>query len=184
MPAMLRSPSSRALTLWFTGLSGAGKSTLARALEKSLREQGHSVLVLDGDEVRRGLNRDLGFSPSDRHENVRRVAEVARLANAAGITVLAALIAPLREQRHMAREIIGTEAYLEIYVSTPLAVCVARDTKGLYARAKAGALQDLTGVGAAYEAPEQPQAAIDTATVPLPRAVDELVALMASRTRA
>lgn len=151
-----------AATVWITGLSGAGKSTLALQLEQDLREHGRPVLVLDGDVVRGGLNRDLGFSPEDRRENIRRCAEVARLANDAGFWVVAAFISPLEEHRALARQVVGVSRFVEVYLSTPLEVCAARDAKGLYARAQAGAIKGFTGVSAAYEAPTCADIAIDT----------------------
>lgn len=148
---------SPALTVWFTGLSGAGKSTLAMALRSHAVFEGRPVTVLDGDQLRTGLCRDLGFSEADRSENVRRVAEVARLMNEAGVSVICALISPLREQRASARTIIGSERFFEVHVATPLEVCEARDPKGLYRKARAGQLPQFTGIGSPYEAPEQPE---------------------------
>ena len=136
------------LTIWLTGLSGAGKSTLAAGLEARLVAAGRASYVLDGDNVRHGLNRDLGFSPEDRRENIRRVAEVARLMNDAGLIVITAFISPYREDRRMARDIIGGERFLEVYLNTPLAVCEARDPKGLYKRARQGGVAEFTGINA------------------------------------
>jgi adenylylsulfate kinase len=150
-------------TVWLTGLSGAGKSTLARALQALLAQSAQPCLLLDGDTVRNGLNSDLGFSAADRIENVRRVAEVARLGNDAGLLVVAALISPLEDGRRTARQIIGTERFIEVHVSTSLSVCEARDTKGLYARARAGLIAEFTGVSSPYEAPARPDLLIDTA---------------------
>ena len=149
-------------TIWLTGLSGAGKSTLAYELEHLLLERGHPSFVLDGDNVRHHLNRDLGFSARDRRENLRRAAEVARLMNEAGLFVVTAFISPLREDRRAARDIIGAERFVEAHVSTCMSVCESRDPKGLYARARAGEIPDFTGVSAPYEAPEHPDIAIDT----------------------
>jgi len=154
------------VTLWMTGLSGAGKSTLAFALERRLIQQGHPCFVLDGDNVRHGLNRDLGFSPKDRTENIRRVAEVARLMNDAGLIVIASFISPFRADREMAREIIGEERFVEVYISTPLEVCESRDPKGLYRKARQGDLPGFTGVSAPYEPPDAPDLVIDTARTP------------------
>lgn len=167
-----------ARTLWFTGLSGAGKSTLARALEAHLREQGRPVFVLDGDELRTGLNRDLGFSPEDRAENIRRVAEVARLMNLAGLTVLVALVSPFARDRIAARGIIGTAAFREIHVSTPLPVCEARDPKSLYKRARAGHIPDFTGIGSPYEPPADPDLSVDTTHAAIADTLPRLVALL------
>jgi adenylyl-sulfate kinase len=149
-------------TLWLTGLSGAGKSTLALALRRRLAAEGRPAYILDGDQLRLGLNRDLGFSPADRAENIRRTAEVARLMNQAGLVVIAALISPYRRDREAARGIIGPEAFLEVYLSTPLAVCEVRDPKGMYRRARSGELPAFTGISAPYEPPERPDLALDT----------------------
>ena len=151
----------RAATVWLTGLSGAGKSTLVNELERRLILAGHPCLVLDGDRVREGLNRGLGFGNADRLENMRRVAEVARLANEAGLITLVALISPLDEGRQLARRIIGDERFVEVYMSTPFEVCAARDGKGLYARASAGLVEDFTGVTSTYEVPKAPSLNID-----------------------
>jgi adenylyl-sulfate kinase len=149
-------------TIWLTGLSGAGKSTLAYELEHLLLERGYPSFVLDGDNVRHHLNRDLGFSARDRRENLRRAAEVARLMNEAGLFVVTAFISPLREDRQAARDIIGADRFVEAHVSTCMSVCESRDPKGLYARARAGEIPDFTGVSAPYEAPEHPDIAVDT----------------------
>lgn len=151
------------LTIWLTGLSAAGKSTLAFALERLLIEAGHLCYVLDGDNVRHGLNSNLGFSAEDRSENIRRVAEVARLMNDAGLIVITAFISPFRDDRAKARAIIGEGLFQEVYVSTDLAACEARDPKGLYKKARAGQVPDFTGISSPYEAPENPALVIDTA---------------------
>ncbi|MBV4459407.1 adenylyl-sulfate kinase [Pseudomonas sp. COR58] len=153
--------SQRPLTLWFTGLSGAGKSTLAFALEKLLVDSGRPAFVLDGDNVRHGLCKGLSFSTEDRSENIRRIAEVARLMNEAGLIAIVACISPCRLQREQAREIIGDERFLEIYLNTPLSVCEGLDPKGLYRKARAGLIPDFTGVSATYEAPEAPALTLD-----------------------
>lgn len=168
------------LTYWLTGLSAAGKSTLAYALEAELYRCGRACYVLDGDNVRHGLNANLGFSPADRRENVRRIAEVARLMNDAGLIVIAAFISPLRADRAMAREIVGAARFQEIHVSTPLDVCESRDPKGCYVRARRGDLAEFTGVSAPYEAPEAPALRIDTSRLTLDRAVACLAALVKS----
>ena len=142
------------LVLWFTGLPGAGKSTLANLVEAGLHARGIHTTMLDGDNVRLGLNRDLGFTESDRVENIRRVGEVARLMSEAGLVVLCSFISPFRAERRMVRELIGTEAFIEIFVDTPLETCIARDPKGLYRRALAGEIKNFTGVDQPYEAPE------------------------------
>ena len=153
---------SKAATVWLTGLSGAGKTSIAYALAALLEQDGRAVTVLDGDLLRDGLNRDLGFTPQDRHENIRRTAEVARLMNDAGLVVIAALISPNRADRAMAAAIIGDARFIEVHVSTPVQVCEARDPKGLYARARAGQIPQFTGVSAPYEAPLAPALTLDT----------------------
>lgn len=144
----------RGHAVWFTGLSGAGKSTLANELEVALHLRGVRTFALDGDNVRLGLNRDLGFSAADRVENIRRVAEVARLMVDAGVVVMVAFISPFRREREMARELIGVQRFTEVYVNTPLSVCEQRDVKGLYRQARAGALREMTGIDSPYEPPE------------------------------
>ncbi|MDC9582636.1 adenylyl-sulfate kinase [Xenorhabdus sp. PR6a] len=145
-----------ALVIWFTGLSGSGKSTLAGALEQALFAQGIKTYLLDGDNVRHGLCSDLGFSDLDRQENIRRVGEVAKLMVDAGLVVLTAFISPYKTERQKIRELMGEGRFLEVYVDTPLAVCEARDPKGLYKKARAGELPNFTGIDTVYEAPEQP----------------------------
>jgi bifunctional enzyme CysN/CysC len=140
--------------LWLTGLSAAGKSTIADLLEQLLHHQGHHTIVLDGDNVRHGLSRDLGFTDEDRVENIRRVAEVAKLMVEAGLIVIVSFISPFRSERRMARALLGPQEFIEIYVDTPLEVCEARDPKGLYKLARANKLPNLTGIGSAYEPPE------------------------------
>lgn len=148
--------------IWFTGLSGSGKSTIANALEKQLHEQGKRTYILDGDNVRQGLNKDLGFTDADRVENIRRIAEVAKLMLDAGLIVMTAFISPFRAERQMARELIGDENFIEVFVDTPLHVCEQRDPKGLYKKARSGELPNMTGIGSAYEAPENPTIVIDS----------------------
>lgn len=164
-----------AKTIWFTGLSGAGKSTIANALEKRLAEQGRHTMILDGDNVRMGLNRNLGFEEADRVENIRRVAEVAKLMNDAGLIVLTSFISPFREDRRRAKEIIG-ENFIEVYVSTSLEVCEKRDVKGLYKAARQGKFADFTGISSPYEVPEQPDVTVDTAADDLEQCVDKILA--------
>ena len=142
--------------IWLTGLSGAGKSTLANTLEEDLHDKGSFVYVLDGDNVRHGLNRDLGFTEADRVENIRRVAEVARLMVDAGLIVLVSFISPFRSERLMARELFGAGEFVEVFVDTPLPECERRDVKGLYAKARRGELKNFTGIDSSYEAPEAP----------------------------
>lgn len=142
--------------LWLTGLSGAGKSTLANAIEIELHRVGRKTYLLDGDNIRSGLNSDLGFSDADRVENIRRVAEVARLMLDAGMIVISAFISPFQAEREMAKTLIGPNDFLEIYVNTPLRVCEERDPKGLYRKARQGAISNMTGLGSAYEPPAAP----------------------------
>lgn len=148
--------------LWLTGLSGAGKSTLAEALERSLFEDGFLPQVLDGDNIRAGINNNLGFSLEDRHENIRRIAEVARLYAHSGLIAITAFISPTIEMRELARQIIGEDDFVEIYVSTSLEVCEQRDTKGLYAKARRGELKNFTGIDSPYEPPLAPWVSVDT----------------------
>ncbi|MBI2865189.1 MAG: adenylyl-sulfate kinase [Chloroflexi bacterium] len=176
--ALLR---QRACTIWLTGLSGAGKSTLASALEERLLAGGYSCVILDGDRLRSTLNRDLGFSPADRKENIRRTAGLARLFNEAGVTAIVALISPYREDRQLARQAIGCERFVEVYVDAPLDVCEARDPKGLYRRARAGDLPQFTGVSAPYEPPERPDVRIPTAEMPPDAALERLWAVLDKR---
>ncbi|EMS9951100.1 adenylyl-sulfate kinase [Enterobacter hormaechei subsp. xiangfangensis] len=147
----------RGVVLWFTGLSGSGKSTVAGALEEALHQQGVSTYLLDGDNVRHGLCSDLGFSDEDRKENIRRVGEVASLMADAGLVVLTAFISPHRAERQMVRERVGQNRFIEVFVDTPLAICEARDPKGLYKKARAGELRNFTGLDSVYEAPESPE---------------------------
>lgn len=150
------------LTLWLTGLSAAGKSTLAFALERVLIESGHPCYVLDGDNVRHGLNNNLGFSAEDRSENIRRVAEVAKLMNEAGLIVITAFISPFRADRDKARAIIGDGVFQEVFVDAGLDACEARDPKGLYKKARAGQIADFTGISSPYEAPISPELTISS----------------------
>jgi adenylylsulfate kinase len=169
------------LTLWLTGLSGAGKSSIAYELERMLMQDRRPCAVLDGDNLRYRLNRDLGFSDVDRRENIRRTAEVARLMNDAGLIVIASLISPYRDDRAAAREIIGDERYAEVYVSTPLAVCESRDPKGLYRRAKQGEIRHFTGVSSPYEPPVTPALVLDTAALTITTAAASLHAYLLRR---
>ncbi|MBK0093908.1 adenylyl-sulfate kinase [Erwinia sp. S59] len=149
------------VVLWFTGLSGSGKSTVAGALEQALHRAGVSTYLLDGDNVRHGLCRDLGFSDDDRKENIWRVGEVAKLMVDAGLVVLTAFISPHRAERQMVRDLLGTGQFIEVFVDTPLAVCEARDPKGLYKKARAGELLNFTGIDSVYEAPDAPEIHLD-----------------------
>lgn len=165
-----------AATVWFTGLSGSGKSTLAYATEAALIERGVNAFVLDGDNVRFGLNADLGFAPEDRAENIRRVGHVARLMVDAGVVVLSSFISPYRADREQVRALHADGQFVEVHVDTPLEVCEARDVKGLYARARAGEIEDFSGISAPYEAPEAPELRIDTSDRSLDDCVTGVVA--------
>ena len=165
-------------TYWFTGLSGSGKSTLANALETALAQNGKHTMLLDGDNIRLGLNKNLGFTEKDRIENIRRVAEVARLMNDAGLIVLVSFISPYEADRESARQIIGEDAFIEIYVSTPLQECERRDPKGLYKKARNGQIPNFTGINSPYEPPHHPDIIIDTSQQDLDAAVKLLEALL------
>ena len=163
-----------ACTIWMSGLSGAGKSTIANALEKRLYTMGKKTMLLDGDNVRMGLNSNLGFSDEDRVENVRRIAEVAKLMNDAGLIVITAFISPYRQDRRNAKKIIG-EGFREVYVSTSIAECEKRDVKGLYKAAREGKIAHFTGITSPYEAPERPDVAVDTAEMDVEACVDHIL---------
>ena len=165
----------RGATVWLTGLSASGKSTIARQLERRLTDQGRLCYILDGDNVRHGLNRDLGFSMEDRRENIRRIAEVAALMNEAGVIVITAFISPYRQDREDAREVIGGEAFVEAFVNTPLEVCEARDPKGLYRKARAGEIRQFTGVSDAYEPPKNPDIELLTENLSAEQAADRVI---------
>jgi bifunctional enzyme CysN/CysC len=152
----------RPAILWFTGLSGSGKSTIANIVERELHALGVHTYMLDGDNVRHGLNRDLGFTDADRVENIRRVGEVAKLFVDAGLIVLCSFISPFRAERRMVRELVGADEFLEVFVDTPLEECMRRDPKGLYARAKEGKIKNFTGIDSPYEVPENPEIVLDT----------------------
>jgi bifunctional enzyme CysN/CysC len=160
--------------VWLTGLSGAGKSTIATLLRARLQAQGCHCALLDGDQLRQGINRDLGFSPADRAENVRRAAEIARLMADAGLIVIAAFISPMRAERALARTLVEPVPFLEVHVDTPLAVAEARDVKGLYRRARQGDLPLFTGIGAPYEVPEAPDLHLDTTACPADQSAGQL----------
>lgn len=161
--------------VWFTGLSGSGKTTLANALSKHLERRGVRAVVLDGDDVRKGLCRDLGFSKADRDENIRRISEVARLFADCGIICLTAFISPFRAARARAKRTIGPGRFLEVHMATGLNVCEQRDVKGLYGKARAAAVRDFTGVSQGYEPPAKPDLRIDTANVSLKQSVADVV---------
>lgn len=164
----------RSRTVWFTGLSGSGKSTLAFAVEQALIERGVAAYVLDGDNIRFGLNRDLGFAPEDRTENIRRIGEVCRLFQDAGLVVLTAFVSPYAADRAGVRALHPEGAFAEVFVDTPLEVCEARDVKGLYAKARAGEIPEFTGVSAPYEPPTNPELVVDTSK-PLADCVAEVI---------
>jgi bifunctional enzyme CysN/CysC len=167
--------------LWLTGLSGAGKSTIADLVEQSLHRAGHHTIVLDGDNIRHGLNRDLGFTDEDRVENIRRVAEVAKLMVEAGLIVIVSFISPFRSERSLARGLVGADEFLEIYVDTPLDICEARDPKGLYRLARAGKLPNLTGIGSPYEPPEQPELVLAAGRDPPDTLAEQVLAALKRR---
>jgi bifunctional enzyme CysN/CysC len=156
----------RPAVVWFTGLSGAGKSTIANLLELKLSAIGCHTMLLDGDNLRHGLNRDLGFTDADRVENIRRVGEVARLMSDAGLIVICAFISPFRADRQMARDIAAPCSFIEVFVDTPIAECIRRDPKGLYAKAQTGAIPNFTGIGSAYEPPDNPDIRLTTSGPP------------------
>ena len=171
----------RAVTLWFTGLSGSGKSTLAHAVENALFEQGCRTYVLDGDNIRHGLNRNLGFSPEDREENIRRIGEVAKLFNDAGVIALTAFISPYRADRDKARAIAAEGSFMEIYVACDLAVCEERDPKGLYKKARAGEIKEFTGISAPYEEPAAAELVVDTGKETLEESTAKVLAMLQER---
>lgn len=168
------------LCIWFTGLSGSGKSTLANLLDRRLHEAGRHTYLLDGDNVRQGLNRDLGFTEADRVENIRRVAEVARLMTDSGLIVLVALVSPFRAERRMARERFPDGEFLEVFVDTPLEECERRDPKGLYAKARRGALKNFTGIDSAYEPPLAPELHLRARDLTVEACVEAILARLAA----
>ena len=173
--------SQRGVTLWFTGLSGSGKSTIAIALERYLSSRGHLCRILDGDNIRCGINSDLGFSESDRRENIRRIAEVCKLFTSTGVITLAAFVSPTRDLRRMAAEIIGRDDFVEIYVSTPIEECERRDVKGLYAKARRGEIADFTGISAPFEASDAADIVIDTSNIGIEECVRQIMERLAPR---
>jgi adenylylsulfate kinase len=168
----------RGATLWLTGLSGSGKSTLSHRVEKKLIERGVFAYVLDGDNVRHGLNKDLGFSPEARVENIRRVAEVAKLFTEAGAIVITAFISPYRADRDLSRALFPTGDFVEIHVAASLEVCESRDPKGLYKKARAGQIPDFTGISAPYEAPSAPELVVDTGAADVDACADQVLAYL------
>lgn len=168
----------RGVMIWFTGLSGSGKSTVALGVERELHARGILCRILDGDNIRAGINSNLGFSAEDRRENIRRIAEIGKLFVDTGIVTIAAFVSPTEECRSLARDIIGAEDFKEVYVSTPLEECERRDVKGLYARARRGEVKDFTGISAPFEAPASPTLTIDTSVLPLEESVRRVVRLI------
>lgn len=171
----------RGAVVWFTGLSGSGKSTIAQALEHLLVQKGRNAFVLDGDNIRQGLNRDLGFSPADRKENIRRIGEVAGLFSRAGIVAITAFISPYREDRALARRLAPEGRFFEVYLDAPVEACEARDVKGLYKKARAGLIPEFTGISAPYEAPESPDLVLATGREPVPQSAAQLVVFLKER---
>ncbi len=162
--------------VWFTGLSGSGKSTLANAVEHILHQQHHHTYVLDGDNVRHGLNKNLGFSPEDREENIRRIGEVAKLFTDAGTIVMTAFISPYRADRDKARALVAEGRFVEVFVACPLKICEERDTKGLYKKARAGEIKEFTGISAPYEPPADPEVTVNTEELSIEEAAQVVVA--------
>jgi adenylyl-sulfate kinase len=169
------------MLLWFTGLSGSGKSTIANAVDQALVKAGIHSYILDGDNVRKGLNNNLGFSPQDRTENIRRIAEVANLMVDAGLVVLAAFVSPYRQDRENIKNIVGADNFVEIFINTPLEECERRDVKGLYARARKGEITNFTGINAPYEAPVNPDIEIDTTKMTIEEATGLIMQQIASK---
>lgn len=169
------------LMVWFTGLSGSGKSTIAIALERELHQRGLLCRILDGDNIRSGINNNLGFSEADRVENIRRIAEVSKLFVDTGIITIAAFISPSNDIREMAADIIGRDDFVEVYVSTPIEECERRDVKGLYAKARRGEIKNFTGISAPFEAPRHPALTLDTSVLSLEESVHKLLELILPR---
>ena len=165
----------KSLLLWFTGLSGSGKSTIANCVEQALHEKGVHTYTLDGDNVRKGLNNNLSFSPEDRTENIRRIAETAKLMMDAGLVVLAAFVSPYKKDRDNIRAIVGSENMVEIYINTSVEECERRDVKGLYKKARAGEIKNMTGISSPYEAPENPEIEIHTEKVNVEKATEHII---------
>lgn len=168
----------RGIMIWFTGLSGSGKSTIAIALERELQKRGLLCRILDGDNIRSGINNNLGFSAEDRIENIRRIAEIGKLFVDTGIITIAAFISPNNAIREMAANIIGKEDFMEVYISTPIEECERRDVKGLYAKARRGEIKDFTGVSSPFEAPEHPDLSLDTSVLSVEESVNLLLNLI------
>ena len=171
----------RAVNLWFTGLSGSGKSTLAHAVEERLHELGCRTFVFDGDNVRHGLCGDLSFSLEDRHENIRRIGEMVNLFLEAGVIALTAFISPMRSDRQRVRDIIGDDAFVEVYCRCPLEVCEQRDVKGMYKKARAGEIKNYTGISSPYEEPVNPDLILDSGSQPLAECVEAVICFLRER---
>ena len=165
----------KGIVLWFTGLSGSGKSTLANALNETLHIRGLSTFVLDGDNIRHGLCKDLGFSDADREENIRRIGEVANLFMNAGIITITAFVSPFKNDREKVKNIIGPEDFVEVYCAASLNVCEARDTKGLYKKARSGEIKDFTGISSPYEAPSEPNIVVETGSLDIKSSVQQII---------
>ncbi len=168
----------RGVMVWFTGLSGSGKSTVALGVERELHKRGILCRILDGDNIRAGINSNLGFSQEDRTENIRRIAEIGKLFVDTGVVTLACFVSPTEDIRQMARDIVGKDDFKEVFVSTPLEECERRDVKGLYAKARKGQVKDFTGISAPFEAPKHPALSIDTSVLPLEESVHKVVELV------
>lgn len=171
----------KGIMIWFTGLSGSGKSTVAMGVERELHARGILCRILDGDNIRAGINNNLGFSEEDRTENIRRIAEIGKLFVQTGIVTLACFVSPTNDIRNMAREIVGIEDFLEVYISTPIEECERRDVKGLYARARRGEVKNFTGISAPFEKPDHADVSIDTSIIPLEESVKQLTDLIIDR---
>ena len=171
----------KSCVLWFTGLSGSGKSTIANIVEKKLAAQGHHTYLLDGDNIRHGLNKDLGFTDADRVENIRRIGEVARLMVDSGLIVLTAFISPFRAERQMARGLLDENEFLEVFVETPLRIAEERDPKGLYKKARRGELKNFTGIDSPYEEPEAPEILIDTSALSAEQCAERVISMLRER---
>ena len=168
--------------IWFTGLSGSGKSTIANLLEQALNQKDIHTYLLDGDSIRKGLNKDLGFSDQDRTENIRRIAEVSKLMTDAGLVVIAAFISPFESDRDLVKQIVGKERSIEVFMNTPLAECERRDVKGLYAKARRGEIKNFTGIDSPYEAPKNPDLMIDTTLTKAEEAVEQILDILRKKT--
>ena len=171
----------KGVLLWFTGLSSSGKSTLANATALALHQQGKLTFVLDGDNIRQGLNRNLGFSPGDREENIRRIAEVAKLFTDAGVITMTAFISPYRKDRDLARQLIAPDRFIEVYVDASVHTCEKRDQKGLYKKARAGEIREFTGISAPYDPPLNPEIHLDANTITIDQGRDQILAFLKKR---